>query len=420
MIQTHTYPNGLRLVMENIPCVRSVSIGIWIGTGSKHETPQNNGIAHFTEHMLFKGTESRTARDIAEAFDKIGGHLNAFTSKEYTCYFAEVLDEHLPYAMEVLADMFFHSTFDEKEIAKEKNVVLEELNMCDDTPDELIHDLIAKATYNNHALGFSILGRQDVLQQLTADDLYAFMQAHYTSKNTVIAVAGHIREDQVVELVEQFFDEFPNQVQQFQQARPCVTKEHIFKAKDTEQSHICIGLKALHIGDAQLYALILLNNILGGSMSSRLFQKIREEQGMAYSVFSYLSSFQEVGSLHVYAGTSNQHLEDVYHSFMHILEDIADAGVTEKELRNSKEQLKGNLILNLESTYSRMVRMGKNELLLNEHLTVEDVIERINEITLTDIHQLAQKLFQQPHSLALISSLKQIPETMYRDNLLCS
>lgn len=404
--------------MEKIPAVRSVSMGIWIGTGSKHETLQNNGISHFIEHMLFKGTEKRTARDIAEAFDSIGGHLNAFTSKEYTCYYSKVLDEHLPHAFEVLSDMFFNATFDEKELEKEKNVVLEELHMYEDTPDDLIHDLIAEATYKNHSLGYNIIGRRDVIHELNAQHLRDYMRQHYTPTNTVIAVAGNINEAELIELTEKYFNHFKGEESIKGENNALVTNEHLIKVKETEQSHLCIGLKGLPIGDDRIYALILLNNILGGSMSSRLFQEIREERGLAYSVFSYHTSFQEAGSLHVYAGMSQQQIENVYELCLNILQDLSRAGITEKELHNGKEQLKGNLMLSLESTNSRMSRIGRNELLLRKHLTLDEIIANINKINISDVHQLAEELFTQKHSFALVSPIKQLPQSIHPEKLL--
>ncbi|MDQ0337312.1 putative Zn-dependent peptidase [Caldalkalibacillus uzonensis] len=418
MIQTHRFASGLRLVMEKIPSVRSVSIGIWIGAGSKHETPENNGISHFIEHMLFKGTTTRTARDIAEAFDSIGGHLNAFTSKEYTCYYAKVLDQHVEYAFNVLSDMFFNATLSEEELEKEKNVVLEELHMYEDTPDDVVHDLIAEATYKDHALGYNILGREEVLQQLTPAHLRQYMDQYYTPENTVVAVAGNIDEAQLINLAQNYFDRFTNHHKPKGQSQPFFTSEHLLKVKETEQAHLCIGLPGLPFGDSKQYALILLNNILGGSMSSRLFQQIREEQGLAYSVFSYHSCFQETGSLHIYAGTSPQQIEKVYELCTSILHDLARDGITEKELRNGKEQLKGHLMLSLESTNARMSRIARNELLLNRHLTLDQIVAGIDAITLDDVHELAARLFRQKHSFALVSPLEHIPGSIHPEHLL--
>jgi len=404
--------------MERIPSVRSISLGIWIGTGSKFETVNNNGISHFIEHMLFKGTKTRTAREIAESFDSIGGHLNAFTSKEYTCYYGKVLDQHLPIAFEVLADMFFNSVFDSKELEKEKNVVLEELKMYDDAPDDIVHDLISKATYRDHSLGFTILGQEDVLVNLSPDDLRKYISEQYQPTNTVIAVAGNIDEEEMIRLTTQYFQNYQATGERANIEQPTITADHLMKQKETEQAHFCLGLKGLPIGDPMIYPLILLNNILGGSMSSRLFQEIREERGLAYSVFSYHSAYREAGSLHLYAGTAPHQLEEVYDLCIKTLSTLAKEGITQKELQNGKEQLKGNLMLSLESTNSRMSRIGKNELLLKRHLSLDEVVQRIDSIKLEQVHQIASEIFTQKHSFALVSPLEKIPSNIHPDRLL--
>ena len=248
MIYTHRFPSGLRLVMEKIPSVRSVSIGIWIGVGSKHETSENNGISHFIEHMLFKGTQTRSARDIAEAFDSIGGHLNAFTSKEYTCYYAKVLDQHVELALEILSDMFFNAKLDEEDLEKEKNVILEELHMYEDTPDDLIHDLIAEATFKDQTLGYNILGRKEVLEKLKPHDLREYIQTYYTPQNTVLAVAGKFDEQQMITMAEYYFNRFNNHSEHPRQVEHYVTSEHLLRVKGTEQAHLCIGLEGLPWG----------------------------------------------------------------------------------------------------------------------------------------------------------------------------
>jgi predicted Zn-dependent peptidase len=403
--------------MEKIPSVRSVSLGIWIGTGSKYEAEQNNGISHFIEHMLFKGTKNRTAREIAEAFDSIGGHLNAFTSKEYTCYYGKVLDQHLPIAFEVLADMFFNSVFDPKELEKEKNVVLEELKMCEDAPDDIVHDLLSKASHTNHPLGYAILGREEVLHRLTPEDLRQYIHMHYSPKNTVIAVAGSFDESEMIRQTEQYFSQYNSEMGEPAVFEPTFTYDHLLRVKDTEQAHFCLGFKGLEVGNPQIYPLILLNNILGGSMSSRLFQEIREERGLAYSVFSYHSSFQELGSLNLYAGTAPHQIEEVYELCTQILNSLSKTGISSKELNNGKEQLKGNLMLGLESTNSRMSRIGKNELLLKRHFTLDEVISRIDAIKMEDVNRLAQEMFNQKHSFAMVSPLEKIPGSIHADRL---
>jgi predicted Zn-dependent peptidase len=401
--------NGLPVLIEQIPAFRSVSIGIWIGTGSRFEQGNENGISHFLEHMFFKGTKTRTAADIAEAFDCIGGQVNAFTSKEYTCYYAKVLDEHASYAMDVLADMFFNSTFEEKELEKEKNVVFEEIKMVDDTPDDIIHDLLASASYGEHALGYPILGTVDTLNTFTKATLDEYMSRFYTADNVVISIAGNVS-DQLIENIKEKFSSLEKSKQTFQLEKPVFYSNRITRKKETEQAHLCLGFEGLNLGHDQIYSLVLLNNILGGSMSSRLFQEIREKRGLAYSIFSYHSSFKDNGLLTIYGGTGTEQIGELYETILDTVNQVKEKGVLEKELKNSKEQLKGNMMLSLESTNSRMSRNGKNELLLKRHKTLDDIIKDINSVTMDNVNDLAKELLSADYSLSLISPSGELPK----------
>ncbi|MFY4773934.1 M16 family metallopeptidase [Metabacillus sp. RGM 3146] len=402
MIRKYTCQNGVRIVLENIPTVRSVAIGIWIGTGSRSEDPSTNGVSHFLEHMFFKGTKSRSARDIAESFDSIGGQVNAFTSKEYTCYYAKVLDEHAGYALDILSDMFFHSTFDEEELKKEKNVVYEEIKMYEDTPDDIVHDLLSKATYGSHPLGYPILGTEETLNSFNGNSLREYMDQFYIPENVVISVAGNIQEDFIKEIEKQFGSyESKHKKQEYQV--PDFNDHKLSRKKETEQAHLCLGFNGLKVGHERIYSLIVLNNVLGGSMSSRLFQDVREQKGLAYSVFSYHSSYLDNGMLTIYGGTGSSQLELLYETIQESLTKLKQDGITEKELRNSKEQIKGNLMLSLESTNSRMSRNGKNELLLGRHRSLDEIIENVNEVTEQSVNQLGLDLFRGPYSASLIS-----------------
>ncbi len=416
MIQRYTCENGLRIVTEKIPSVRSVALGIWVGTGSKYENDQNNGISHFLEHMFFKGTAARSAKEIAETFDEIGGNVNAFTSKEYTCYYARVLDQHAPIALDVLADMFFNSVFDADELEKEKNVVIEEIGMYEDTPDDLVHDLIARACYADHPLGYSILGTEDVLHSLKRDDLLAYIDNRYTPTNTVITVAGNF-DDRLIEEIKARFSGFQRKEQISEVATPVFVANTISQIKTTEQAHVCMSLPGFHVGHEDVYSLILLNNVLGGSMSSRLFQEIREERGLAYSVYSYHSSYKEAGTFSIYTGTAPEHVGQVFDIVTHILHDVAEKGITDKELNKGKEQLKGSLMLSLESTNSRMSRLGKNELLLGRHLSLDEIIAKIDRVTHESILSVAQQLFRSRLAMAMVSPLEHFPENVKSDVL---
>ncbi|MED1794455.1 insulinase family protein [Brevibacillus nitrificans] len=417
MIQRHTCDNGLRIVTERIPSVRSVALGIWVGTGSKYENDVNNGISHFLEHMFFKGTATRSAKEIAETFDEIGGNVNAFTSKEYTCYYARVLDQHAPIALDVLSDMYFHSVFDAEELEKEKNVVIEEISMYEDTPDDLVHDLIAKASYGNHPLGYTILGTEDVLRSLKRDDLQRYVDQRYLPSNTVITVAGNF-EDSLIEDIQKRFSAFQRSSTLPTLTTPDFAADVIFQQKKTEQAHLCISLPGFKVGHKDTYSLILLNNVLGGSMSSRLFQEIREERGLAYSVYSYHSSYKEAGTFTVYTGTAQEQVGQVFDIVSQVLRDVADHGITDKELNKGKEQLKGSLMLSLESTNSRMSRLGKNELLLERHLNLDEVLAKIDSVTHETVLSVAQQLFRSKLAMAMVSPLEGFPSNIKNDILL--
>ncbi len=404
MIKKYTCQNGVRIVLENIPTVRSAAIGVWIKTGSRNETPELNGVSHFLEHMFFKGTTTRNAREIAESFDSIGGQVNAFTSKEYTCYYAKVMDNHASYALEILADMFFNSTFDGEELKKEKNVVYEEIKMYEDTPDDIVHDLLSKAVYENHPLGYPILGTENTLETFNSDTLKKYVHDMYTPDKVVVSIAGNV-DEKLIQEVENYFGSYQGGEDRLELVKPSFHENRITRKKDTEQAHLCLGYKGLEIGNDKTYSLITLNNILGGSMSSRLFQDVREQRGLAYSVYSYHSSYQDSGMVTVYGGTGTNQLDSLYETIQETLDTLKRDGITEKELRNSKEQLKGSLMLSLESTNSRMSRNGKNELMLGEHRSLDDIIIKIDEVTEDTVNELANQIFTK-HSLSLVSPLE--------------
>lgn len=409
MIKKYTCQNGVRIILEEIPTVRSVALGIWVKTGSRHETQNLNGISHFLEHMFFKGTKNRSAQEIAESFDRIGGQVNAFTSKEYTCYYAKVLDTHAQDALELLADMFFHSVFDREEIVKEKSVVLEEIKMYEDTPDDMVHDLLSKAIYGKHPLGYPILGTEETLQTFTGETLSEYMHNTYTPENVVISIAGNIKE-QFIKEVEKFFGYYEGGKEKELLVKPYFHEQKLTRKKDTEQAHLCLGYQGLPVGHKDIYALIIANNILGGSMSSRLFQEVREKRGLAYSVYSYHSSYEDSGYICIYGGTGSSQLDVLYETIQDTIVQFTKEGVTDKELINSKEQLKGNLVLGLEGTNSRMSRNGKNELLLRKHQTIDEIIQIIDAVQKDDVNRIITKVFSGKESVALISPNGELPK----------
>jgi predicted Zn-dependent peptidase len=412
----HHLSNGLRVLVEQIPTCRSVSFGIWVKIGSRNEPSMLNGASHFIEHMLFKGTDRHTAKDIAEVFDGIGGNVNAFTTKEYTCYYAKVLDEHLPIVVDVLSDMFFHSQFDTDELNKERNVILEEISMYDDTPDDLVHDLMAKAAYGEHSMGNTILGTESNLNAMGSNELRQFMNEHYNIQNTVISVAGNV-DDRILELMEKYFGKFANHGSETEYNLPPFFGEAIFQTKQTEQNHICLSLPGCSVLDERIYGMILLNNTIGGGMSSRLFQEIREKRGLAYSVYSYHSAHTDSGLFTLYTGTAPKQTEEVLKVSLDIIHELIAKGMTESELRKGKEQLKGSLILSLESTSSRMNRMGKNELMLGKHYTLDETLARIEAVEMEQIDSLIKQLFAHPFALAMVGQTNAAVEGFRRDQL---
>ncbi|SER07715.1 Predicted Zn-dependent peptidase [Gracilibacillus ureilyticus] len=386
MIHRKILGNGLKIVLEPITTVRSVAVGIWIKTGSRHENNEENGISHFIEHMLFKGTSNYSPKQIAEAFDSIGGEINAFTSKEYTCLYAKVLDSHIDFALNILTDMLFDSTFLQEELDREKKVIMEEINMTEDTPDDIIHDYLAEVAYTSHPLANPILGSKANIQLLSRDKLMQYYHHHYTAENIVVSVAGNVSAGYLDQLSARFSD-VPSGKVQDEIKKPVFHPGNLKKSKDTEQAHLCLGFEGVGITDKNIYSFMLVNNVLGGSMSSRLFQEIREKYGMAYSIYSYHSSFIDTGMLTIYAGTSPNQLDDVQQLINQTLLELKKDGITEKEFQNSKEQLKGLYLLSLESTNSRMSRNARNELLLEKHPTMDDVIDEIDQMKMDQVAQ---------------------------------
>ncbi len=401
LIQKYTCQNGVRIVLETIPTVRSVAIGIWIKTGSRNEDSLNNGISHFLEHMFFKGTTTRSAKEIAESFDRIGGQVNAFTSKEYTCYYAKVLDDHAPYALDVLDDMFFNSTFAEEELKKEKNVVCEEIKMYEDTPDDIVHDILSQAVYEKHPLGYPILGTDKILDTINSETLKQYVYNHYTPDKVVISIAGNVDES-FIKLVEGLFGSYEGGTARPELEKPTFHTNKIVRKKDTEQAHLCLGYNGYDVGHENIYSLITLNNVLGGSMSSRLFQNVREEKGLAYSVYSYHTSYQDNGMVVIYGGTGADQVNQLFDTIQETLAELRNDGITGKELDNCKEQLKGSLMLSLESTNSRMSRNGKNELLLGRHRTLDDIVELIDAVSINSVNECIEDIFTDSYAAALL------------------
>ncbi|MFB2516508.1 M16 family metallopeptidase [Lysinibacillus sp. OTC-L20] len=403
MVQVHTCQNGVRIVSEQIDHVRSVALGIFVNAGSRYELPEENGITHFIEHMLFKGTTTRSARQIAEEFDRIGGELNAFTSKENTCYYAKVLDHHAELAVTILADMFFNSIFAEEELEKERQVVLEEILMSEDAPDDDVHEKLWGVMYPNDALGRPILGTAATLKTFTADAIRKYMDKHYGPESVVISIAGNIS-SQLMQTIEDLFGNYQPSPHAMAPVltNPSFYPGEITKIRDTEQAHVAISYPAIGVKDPDMYSFIALNNIIGGNMSSRLFQEVREERGLAYSIFSYQSCYADVGAFTIYGSTSRQQLAQLQHTIDATLLDIVAGGVTEEELDNAKEQLKGSFVLGLEGTGARMNRNGTSELVHRKHRTVDEVLKSIDAVSMESVDRLIAKILKAEPAISII------------------
>lgn len=400
--------NGIPVVAANIPYLRSVTIGVWVKVGSRHETPEQNGISHFLEHLAFKGTERRTARQIAVEMDSIGGHINAATSREYTCYSARILDEHLPIAVDVLSDILLHSVFDPKEIERERQVILEEISMVEDSPDEHVYDILYQNAWADHSLGMPIQGFPETVNGISRQDILDYMGKYYTSNNVVISVAGNIDFHSVMDLLEKHFEGFKNspgsQSDSARQIKPAVTCAY----KKLEQVHICLGMTGIKTNDEHRFECHLLNSILGGSMSSRLFQKIREEKGLAYSVHSNSSNYTDTGIFLVYAATGEKNYLTALELIVAELKEMKNNKVDEQELEKAKNQSKGSLMLSLESSGSRMVQLAREEMYFKKHFTLDELIDNINKVTADGIIKLANRLFDDKlFTLALLGPIRE-------------
>ncbi len=414
MIIQHKLENGIRVVVEEISGVRSVAVGVWVNTGSRYETPNINGVSHFIEHLLFKGTENRNAKDIAETIDKIGGNLNAFTSKEYTCYYTRVMDQHIETGLDLLSDMLFNSLLKEEEIDRERNVVLEEIRMYEDTPDDQIHDLISACAYGGNSLGYSVLGQESSLHNLNREKIIDYMQSKYNYSNIVISIAGNV-DSNIIELVGEYFER-PGLGGEENSITPAVFSGNmLLKEKDTEQAHIALAFPGLPVNNDLLYTLNLLNNLFGGSMSSMLFQEVREKRGLAYSVFSYHSSYKDTGQFTIYAGTNPNNLDQLIEVIYNVIDQTLTEEIAEAEIEKGKEQMKGSLVLSLESTTNRMITIGRNEIQRRPHLDMDDIINKIEEISSEGLNETLRNIFINNYSAALIGPISTLPSSLRSD-----
>ena len=386
MIKYKQFDNGLRLVVNNMPGMLSVSIGILVKTGSMNENAVENGISHFIEHVMFKGTEKRTAFEISENIDSVGAQINAFTSKELTCYYTKSTTDHVQTTLDILSDIFFNSKFEKQELEKEKGVVLEEINMSEDTPEEVCLDLLAKGYYGDKGLGQTILGSAKNIKSFNRDDIIKYMDKYYTADNVVISVAGNVDIANIEGLVKEYFaDKFTRLKSAKQVDTTPNTPEHLFKSKKIEQSHIAFAMKGLSINDEKADALAIANIVFGGGMSSRLFQKIREELGLAYSVYSYISSYKDSGVVEIYAGVNTNLRDLAVNAILEQVDVLKKDGITEKEFLRAKAQVKSAFIMGQESTSSQMLLYARYLLLLEQEFDINERIKKLDNVSMQDV-----------------------------------
>ncbi len=418
-IEKTVLPNGVRVITEVMPHVRSVSVGVWVAAGSRREAPPENGITHFIEHMLFKGTTSRSAEDIARSVDSIGGNLDAFTAKELVCFNTKVLDEHLPVAFDILSDLVLHPVFREEDIVKEKGVILEELKMEADNPDYLVHEIFSASFWKDHPLGRPILGTRESVKRFGRTMIDSYYRRFYTPTNTIITAAGNLTHAHMVDLARQQFEALEPGGEAVVDSRPSTHARIVLRHKKSlEQVQLCLGVPCIPVPHEDRYVWYVLNTLLGGGMSSRLFQNIRERQGLAYAVFSELNPYRDTGCLSVYAGTSLESARPVVNLILKEFADLKQQPVPDEELRRAKDHLKGSLMLSLESTSSRMSNLARQEIYFGRFFGLDELVASIERVTAEDITRVSRAFFDPKHiALTVLGNLEGLQ--IGRDDLVC-
>ena len=418
-ISREALPNGLTIITEEMQHIRSVSIGIWIKSGSRDEDPQWNGISHFVEHMVFKGTKSRTAEEIARQVDSIGGNMDAFTAKECICFNVKVLDEHLPIAMDVLSDLVLNPVFNVKDIGRERGVILEEIKMDEDNPDYLVHEIFTQNFWKDHPLGKPILGTKDTVKRFEQPILFDYYGERFNPGNLVVCAAGHVDHKQFADLVSEKFHHLQTRPNGYHTAPPKINPRIIMRNKKAlEQVQICVGTPSYPLAHPRRYSSYILNTVLGGGMSSRLFQNVRERQGLVYAIYSDLNPYRDTGCLSIYAGTSRESAPKVVQSIVAELHRLKSEPVLEDELRRAKDQLKGSLMLSLESSTARMSNLARQEMYFDHFFGLDELIERIEAVTTEDLLATADEFFRQEMlAVTVLGNLNGLK--ISRDQLAC-
>jgi predicted Zn-dependent peptidase len=418
-IRREALPNGLSVITEEMDHIRSVSIGIWIKTGSRDEEKEWNGISHFVEHMVFKGTQHRSAEDIARQVDSIGGNIDAFTAKECVSFSIKVLDEHLPIALDVLSDLVLNPVFDEQDISRERGVILEEIKMDEDNPDYLVHEIFTQNFWKGHSLGLPILGTRDTVKRFERLPVLESYAKHFAPGNMIITAAGYLKHDRFVELVRKHFSHMKPVKNGFHSAPPTISSRIVLRNKKAlEQVQICVGVPSYPITHEKRHSSYILNTLLGGGMSSRLFQNIRERQGLAYAIYSDLNPYRDTGCLSVYAGTSKASAIKVVECVVSEFSKLKKETVSPDELRRAKDQLKGSLMLSLESSTARMSNLARQEMYFDRFYGLDELIAKIEAVTAQELQQLANQFFQTENiAVTILGNLNGLRLT--RDQLTC-
>jgi predicted Zn-dependent peptidase len=418
-IRRQKLPNGLTVITEQMQHIRSASIGVWLQTGSRDEDPEWNGISHFIEHMVFKGTKHRTAEEIARQVDSIGGNMDAFTAKECICFNVKVLDEHVPVALDILSDLVLNPIFDATDIARERGVIMEEIKMDEDNPDYLVHEIFTQNFWKDHPLGKPILGTKETVKRFDREPVLEAYTHRFSPGNIILSAAGNLDHDRFVELVRGHFEHMKPMTNGFHSPTPKISSRIILKNKKAlEQVQLCIGVPAHPIAHEKRHAGYVLNTLLGGGMSSRLFQNIRERQGLAYSIYSDLNPYRDTGCLAVYAGTSLTSASKVVQSVVSEFRKLKTETVPEEELSRAKAQLKGSLMLSLESSTSRMSNLARQEMYFDRYYDLDELIERIEAVTAEDLTRLANEFFK-PEAVAVTALGNLNGLKLSRDQLAC-
>lgn len=405
-VRITTLDSGLRIITDDIPGIVTATLGLWVEVGARYEAPEINGVSHFLEHMAFKGTTTRTARQIAEEIETVGGHLNAYTSRENTAYHARVLENDVPLALELIADIIQNSTFEPSEIARERDVILQEIGQSLDTPDDIIYDYFQQTAFPKHPLGRPILGPPEIIRKITRDDLMNYMKQEYTASRMVFAATGAINHDQIVELCQKHFDGLSNHpTQSYKKA--AYQGGQCYETRKLEQVHLVLGFESCPYGHPDFYPLSVLSNLLGGGMSSRLFQEVREKRGLVYSIYSFNTAFRDTGLFGIYAGTGEQQVQELLPTIKDVLENFSKS-LEDKELTRSKAQFKAGILMALESTSARCEQLAQHMMIYKRHITPQEVIEKVNAVTREDLVRVLPNLMKKTPTFAALGPGQEI------------